>query len=174
MGGKGELPSRCPSYADFYDSEGVEDLTGGVTTSRTTNDILDTDELWTNEILEVNKQFLFGAGTKRYSTLDDTDRTARSGVQDGHAYCVQRAVEYKGERLVQLKNPWAQTEWNGPWSDGSKEWTPDAVRKTPFIDDAQCANTLKLRELEYQFGDDGVFWMSYEDTSSHHSTASIC
>lgn len=37
-------------------------------------------------------------------------------------------------------------EWNGPWSDGSKEWTP-----------------YWLKKLGHTFGDDGVFWMSYKD-----------
>lgn len=37
-------------------------------------------------------------------------------------------------------------EWNGPWSDGSKEWTPYWMKK-----------------LDYRFDDDGVFWMSYDD-----------
>jgi len=37
-------------------------------------------------------------------------------------------------------------EWSGPWSDGSKEWTPYWMTK-----------------LNYRFGDDGQFWMSYDD-----------
>ena len=37
-------------------------------------------------------------------------------------------------------------EWNGPWSDGSKEWTP-----------------YWLKKLNHRFGDDGIFWMSYHD-----------
>lgn len=37
-------------------------------------------------------------------------------------------------------------EWTGPWSDGSKEWTP-----------------YWLTKLDYRFEDDGVFWMSYND-----------
>lgn len=37
-------------------------------------------------------------------------------------------------------------EWNGRWSDGSKEWTPYWMKK-----------------LNHTFGDDGVFWMLYED-----------
>lgn len=50
------------------------------------------------------------------------------------------------------RNPWGERasngvgEWNGPWSDGSKEWTP-----------------YWLKKLSHRFGDDGVFWMSYED-----------
>jgi hypothetical protein len=37
-------------------------------------------------------------------------------------------------------------EWTGPWADGSREWTPYWMEK-----------------LGHKFGDDGLFWMSYED-----------
>lgn len=53
------------------------------------------------------------------------------------------------------RNPWGKRdwrgegEWNGPWSDGSKEWTP-----------------YWLNKLVYKFGDDGEFWMSYDDMLS--------
>ena len=45
-----------------------------------------------------------------------------------------------------VKNPWGKVEWTGPWSDGSKEWTDQA-----------------LRDLNYKFGNDGIFWMPYSD-----------
>lgn len=50
--------------------------------------------------------------------------------------------------LTTHRNPWGQRgsygmgEWTGPWSDGSKEWTP-----------------YWLNKLNYRFDDDGVFWM---------------
>lgn len=50
------------------------------------------------------------------------------------------------------RNPWGERseqglgEWNGPWSDGSKEWTP-----------------YWLKKMNHTFGDDGVFWMSYQE-----------
>ena len=53
---------------------------------------------------------------------------------------------------VICSNPWGERseggvgEWNGPWSDGSKEWTP-----------------YWLKKFDHTFGDDGVFWMSYKD-----------
>lgn len=37
-------------------------------------------------------------------------------------------------------------EWNGFWLDGSKEWI-----------------FYWFKKLNYIFGDDGVFWMSYVD-----------
>lgn len=36
--------------------------------------------------------------------------------------------EGHGKRLVKVRNPWGggdRSEWQGKWSDGSKEWTPE-------------------------------------------------
>ncbi|CAI5478211.1 unnamed protein product [Closterium sp. Yama58-4] len=56
------------------------------------------------------------------------------------------AVEIKGTRLVQVRNPWGQSEWTGRWADGSPEWTAEW-----------------MTALNHRFGDDGAFWMSYDD-----------
>lgn len=53
---------------------------------------------------------------------------------------------------VANRNPWGQRnwrgvgEWTGPWSDGSKEWT-----------------LYWMKKLNHKFGDDGVFWISFDD-----------
>jgi hypothetical protein len=47
------------------------------------------------------------------------------------------------------RNPWGKGKkgnWEGPWSDGSKEFTPEAQA-----------------ELNHKFGNDSVFWISFED-----------
>ena len=49
-------------------------------------------------------------------------------------------------RLLKLHNPWGKQEWNGAWSDGSKEWTPKV-----------------MEQLNHTFGDDGLFWISFSD-----------
>ncbi len=56
------------------------------------------------------------------------------------------AKEIKGERLLRVRNPWGDTEWQGPWSDGSEQWTPEWMQL-----------------LNHRFGDDGMFWISYKD-----------
>lgn len=101
--------------------------------------------------MRVNKQFLFSAGTREY-THPDPNELGRQGIEDDHAYSLLRAVEYDGKRLCLVKNPWGETEWNGPWSDGSKEWTPEA-----------------LKALEHKFGNEGIFWMPYLDFLRRYS-----
>ncbi|OBS15410.1 hypothetical protein FPOA_13748 [Fusarium poae] len=51
------------SLAGGWIGEGVEDLSGGVTTELLTSDILDIDEFWDKEMSRVNDEFLFGAST---------------------------------------------------------------------------------------------------------------
>ncbi|KAF2747902.1 cysteine proteinase [Sporormia fimetaria CBS 119925] len=136
-----------------FTGEGIEDLTGGVTTKLPTNRVLSRERLW-KELLEVNKQFLFSASSPG---AYGGDSYARNGLTLGHAYSILKAVEEEDEdgnkhRLVLIRNPWGERdwsgvgEWNGAWSDGSKEWTPYWMNK-----------------LNYRFGDDGMFWMSYKD-----------
>ncbi|KAI3322591.1 hypothetical protein HD806DRAFT_500471 [Xylariaceae sp. AK1471] len=125
-----------------FTGEGIEDLTGGVTTELYTTDILDKEYFWTEELMKVNDEFLFGCSTGMWG-IGWGDR---KGIIELHAYSIMRAVEIDGQRLVLLKNPWGKGEWKGAWSDGSKEWTAEWMTK-----------------LDHQFGDDGNFWISYDD-----------
>lgn len=125
--------------------EGIEDLTGGVTSEVFATDILDKEKFWREELLNVNKTFLFGCGQMGgiYGQ--------RRGIQEKHAYSIMEAREIDGQRLLKLRNPWGRTEWTGRWSDGSEEWTPEWMHK-----------------LNHKFGDDGVFWISYRDLLRHY------
>ncbi|KAK8030049.1 calpain-8 [Apiospora rasikravindrae] len=125
-----------------FTGEGIEDLTGGVTSEIYTTDILDREYFWKEELMKVNEEFLFGCSTGMWGI----GWGERKGIVELHAYSVMRAVEIDGHRLVLLKNPWGKGEWKGAWSDGSKEWTADWLLK-----------------LNHRFGDDGAFWISYED-----------
>ena len=50
-------------------------------------------------------------------------------------------------RLVKLRNPWGRYEWQGAWSDGSKEWDENPI--------------IKAR-LRPSVDNDGTFWMPYD------------
>ncbi|KAI0376859.1 cysteine proteinase [Hypomontagnella monticulosa] len=125
-----------------FTGEGIEDLTGGVTSELYTTDILDKEYFWKEELMKVNDQFLFGCSTGMWGAFWGE----RKGIYELHAYSIMKAVDIDGQRLVLLKNPWGKGEWTGPWSDGSKEWTAEWLLK-----------------LNHRFGDDGNFWISYDD-----------
>ncbi|XP_016783506.2 neutral alpha-glucosidase C isoform X6 [Pan troglodytes] len=86
------------------------------------------------------------------------------GLVRGHAYSVTGLDEvlFKGEKvkLVRLRNPWGQVEWNGSWSDRWKDWS--------FVDKDEKAR------LQHQVTEDGEFWMSYEDFIYHFTKLEIC
>ncbi|KAF8749002.1 Cysteine proteinase [Rhizoctonia solani] len=97
----------------------------GISTLTPIKDILDVNKFW-QELLNVEKDRLFGCAI------------------DG-----SRADEITGKRFVRIRNPWGKSEWKGPWSDGSKEWTGQWLTLLP--------------ELHHKFGDDGEFLMEYKD-----------
>ncbi len=78
--------------------EAIEDLTGGVTTELFTTDILDKDKFWHEELMHVNRDFLFGCFTGLFGGVGE-----RRGIIEGHAYSVMKAVEVDGIKLVLLK-----------------------------------------------------------------------
>ncbi|NXL93231.1 CAN3 protein, partial [Alectura lathami] len=86
------------------------------------------------------------------------------GLVKGHAYSVTAVEEttFKGEkiRLIRLRNPWGQVEWNGPWSDKSEEWN--------FI------NEEEKTRLQHKIAEDGEFWISFEDFMRHFTKLEIC
>lgn len=135
--------------------EALEDLTGGVTTELYTTNILNKNKFWTNELRKIGRDFMFDAtdavyrewrGWSSFEMFDRLRDKIKKGVYSRHAYAVLDTYEGYGEKLVKVRNPWGQSEWQGPWSDGSAEWTAEW-----------------LQRLDHKFGDDGIFWMSYND-----------
>ncbi len=59
-------------------------------------------------------------------------------------------------RLLKLRNPWGNNEWSGDWSDNSKKWTPELMKK-----------------LNFKSGNDGTFYMKYEDYLKFYTTTYI-
>lgn len=151
----------------------------GVSTIIYTRDILDTDNFWNEELLNVGKDHLFACFTP--GTIPGTsgkDVAAMGGEEyegliTGHAYSVTRAVDFVSEdgkhkgrflRSVsrrwtrglvglhynRIRNPWGRKEWSGRWADGSEQWNEE------WTDQLR----KKLGDDEshpYKFGDDGEF-----------------
>jgi hypothetical protein len=57
-------------------------------------------------------------------TRPDSDAASVSkGLIPGHAYSIIAAKEALGHKLLMLRNPWGDFEWDGDWSDNSNCWT---------------------------------------------------
>ena len=79
----------------------------------------------------------------------------------GHAYSVLNIYyfNYEGKiiKLIKLRNPWGEKEFNGQWSDNSLEWN-DELRK--------LVNFEGVR-------DEGIFYMSFDDFIKYFSLVEI-
>ncbi|EJT68663.1 hypothetical protein GGTG_13768 [Gaeumannomyces tritici R3-111a-1] len=74
------------------------------------------------------------------------------GIVEGHAYYVTKTTTTGDNiKVVLLRNPWGtgQGDWKGPYSDGSKEWTPELQT-----------------ELQHSFSSNSGSWISYDDMLS--------
>lgn len=109
-------------------------------------DILDPDKFWIEELLRANEDRLLGCWFK---TLDGARSGVKNATVDGLvgnlSHSIVRAVEIRDKRFVVLRDPWGDAGWEGPWSNGSKEWTAEWLAILP--------------ELNHSFGGSGQFVM---------------
>jgi len=79
--------------------------------------------------------------------VPNRDLEKEVGLIEKHAYALLDVREYRGNKLLHVRNPWGKTEWKGKWGDSDSEsWTADAKRVLHYVD-----------------ADDGSFWIAYED-----------
>ncbi|XP_030635383.1 calpain-9 [Chanos chanos] len=159
------------AYAKLYGSyeslkggstiEAMEDFTGGV------GEMYDTKNAPENLFVILKKALdrgsMLGCSIDITSSAESEARTT-TGLVKGHAYSITglEEVNYRGQRirLIRVRNPWGQVEWNGAWSDNSREWN--------MIDRAE-----KNRVLQNSL-DDGEFWMEFEDFKRNYDKVEIC
>ncbi|XP_022884597.1 calpain-type cysteine protease DEK1-like [Olea europaea var. sylvestris] len=111
--------------------------------------------LWSQLLRFKQEGFLLGAGSPSGSDV----HVSSSGIVQGHAYSILQVREVDGNKLVQIRNPWAnEVEWNGPWSDSSPEWTDRMKHKLKHVPQAR----------------DGIFWMSWQDFQIHFRSIYVC
>uniref|UniRef100_A0A673GAH0 Calpain-9-like n=1 Tax=Sinocyclocheilus rhinocerous TaxID=307959 RepID=A0A673GAH0_9TELE len=143
--------------------EAMEDFTGGV------GEMYETKNAPTNLFLILKKAVergsMLGCSIDITSSAESEAQTT-TGLVKGHAYSITgveevTTVNYRGSKvqLIRVRNPWGQVEWNGPWSDNSREWnTIDSSEKTRLLH-----NSL----------DDGEFWY-FGDFKANYDKIEIC
>jgi hypothetical protein len=138
MGAYGELVCG-------FINDALVDLTGGVATSvKVAPTNADDLVLW-NDLAQKTESGCYLLGVSNQNGGIETN-VGDTGLLAGHAYAILSCVEVNGHKLIKIRNPWSYGEWKGAWSDDAPEWTEDIKRK-----------------LKVTFGDDGEFYMCYED-----------
>uniref|UniRef100_A0A8C3VL73 Calpain-3 n=1 Tax=Catagonus wagneri TaxID=51154 RepID=A0A8C3VL73_9CETA len=142
-------------------TEAMEDFTGGVTEFFEIKDA--PRDMYKIMKKAIERGSLMGCSIDTIVPVQYETRMA-CGLVKGHAYSVTGLEEalFKDEKvkLVRLRNPWGQVEWNGSWSDSWKDWS--------FVDKDEKAR------LQHQVTEDGEFWMSYDDFIYHFTKLEIC
>ncbi|XP_020762434.1 calpain-3 isoform X4 [Odocoileus virginianus] len=142
-------------------TEAMEDFTGGVTEFFEIKDA--PRDMYKIMKKAIERGSLMGCSIDTIVPVQYETRMS-CGLVKGHAYSVTGLEEalYKGEKvkLVRLRNPWGQVEWNGSWSDSWKDWS--------YVDKDEKAR------LQHQVTEDGEFWMSYSDFIYHFTKLEIC
>ncbi|KAI4875312.1 hypothetical protein NFI96_022582 [Prochilodus magdalenae] len=145
-------------------TEAMEDFTGGVTEFYEMKEA--PKELYKIMKKALERGSLMGCSIDSLVPARFETRTA-TGLVKGHAYsvtavdeCKQNSQKESKVRLVRLRNPWGQVEWNGAWSDNSKEW--GTISKS------------EKDKLQHQNAEDGEFWMSFDDFKKNYTKLEIC
>ncbi|KAL7069749.1 hypothetical protein ACQ4LE_011145 [Meloidogyne hapla] len=142
-------------------SEALEDMTGGLT------EFYDLQERTENLMQMMVRGFEMGSlfGCSIEADPHIWEAKLPNGLVKGHAYSITGmrivSTSYGQIPLLRIRNPWGnEQEWNGPWSDNSKEWT-------------QLPAELK-KDMGLNFAHDGEFWMSFDDFIRNFEKLEIC
>ncbi|KAM4693240.1 calpain-8 isoform 2-T2 [Discoglossus pictus] len=140
--------------------EGFEDFTGGI--SETYQLKKAPADLYEIVQKALKAESLLGCSIDITNAYETEDITSRKLVK-GHAYSVTGAEEvvYRGKKvkLIRIRNPWGEVEWDGPWSDEAPEWSSVDPKVKAALDKQK---------------DDGEFWMAFSDFLSEYSQLDIC
>jgi len=135
------------------------------------NDEKNEEGLFNKLIKSKKNNFIMTAGT---SSDTYNLNIEEMGLVPGHAYTLLNAKLIKNNKnnikLVQLRNPWGNTEWSGDWCDNDNLWTKE-IKKQIGINDNNNNNNDKNNN---ENNDDGSFWMSFDDFIYYYSTITIC
>jgi len=148
-------------------AEAMVDFTGGCSEMFTLKDPDVPKDLYTMMLKAYERGSLMGCSIEPDPRVLEAKTSV--GLVRGHAYSVTKVVKvdiqtprFSGKiPLVRIRNPWGnETEWNGPWSDGSPEWR--------YVPDEEKEN------IGLSFDSDGEFFMSYKDFMKYWDQLEIC
>ncbi len=101
------------------------------------------------------------------------------GIIAGHAYSILDAFEIpkprsrkarKTSRLLRIRNPWGNYEWNGKWCDNSEEVIKNKERIENVLNKKYADTNEKIDFSK----DDGTFLMRYSDFRKIFNNIFLC
>ncbi|XP_035893649.1 calpain-B-like [Anopheles stephensi] len=166
------------AYAKFYGSygaldggtarEAMQDLTGGLTEFYQPKKMAAgrEEQLW--DILRSGSEMgsLFACNLKSDPTGENV--ATKEGLLRGHSYSITKVHTIAGLvadgdqiRLLRVRNPWGTgVEWNGKWSDKSREW--------------KSLNAAERKRTGLTLQNDGEFWIELSDFMKHFDRLEVC
>ncbi|KAK8746452.1 hypothetical protein OTU49_017024 [Cherax quadricarinatus] len=179
-------------------SDALVDLTSGVsahldlTVGGYTDDFEKRKQLFKMMSKEMNEHALMCCAIAAHNH-EEVEMRTNVGLVKGHAYGITACRKinigdtglfslFKGAqkmRMIRLKNPWGEREWNGAFSDGKRRsgfvYTTSQLTKMYSRSPEWSKVSASEREkLGLTFEDDGEFWMTFEDFVEHFTDLSIC
>lgn len=112
------------------------------------------------ELNKENSAILAYMNTRDYTGARQLPYLREDGLVAGHCYSVVQLLEtghgvdpitghrFPGVKLVELRNLWGKSRWNGPWGDGAPELTEH--------------KDIRRHHLRREHQLKGRFWMSWE------------
>ncbi|XP_043194204.1 calpain-5-like isoform X1 [Amphibalanus amphitrite] len=160
----------CDALVDFTSgvSATIDLLEGGYRSDDTKK-----TQLFKQLRREMDDYALMCAAVAARSKAEVEQRT-ELGLVKGHAYGITAIKKvpignttlvnfFTGREkiyMVRLRNPWGEKEWNGPFSDGSPEWSK--------------ISESEREKIGLTFDNDGEFWMTFDDFVSNFTDVSVC
>ncbi|XP_064113939.1 calpain-5-like isoform X2 [Macrobrachium nipponense] len=185
-------------------SDALVDLTSGVsahldlTVGGYTDDFEKRKQLFKMMAKEMNEHALMccaittGEVFNSPHSHEEAEMRTNVGLVKGHAYGITACRKinigetglfsiFRGAqkiRMIRLKNPWGEKEWNGAFSDGKGSgfvYTTSQLTKMYSRSPEWSKVSASEREkLGLTFEDDGEFWMTFDDFVEHFTDLSIC
>ena len=113
------------------------------------------EEIWKKLKNASDNKYVICAGSRHMGLFENV------GLISDHAYSIMNIydINYKRKnlRLIKLRNPWGEIEFNGDWSKKKKKWNDELKRLVQF-------EGVK---------DDGIFYMSYDDFIGYFNSVEI-
>ena len=150
--------------------EGMVDISGGVSEkfnlkAPETRETLENGVFWKQMKMNLKNGYLIGcANSQKTEDGKQEEGTGPNGITFNHAYGLLRVEDVVCQEPLQLlyiRNPWGPGpgEWNGRFCDEDEAWD----------------DQIRLREkLDYQFKNDGNWWMDYKDWKANYNKVYVC